>query len=107
MLRITVQRHTRNTLLILEGRLAGAWVEELDKVLAAQSVVSRKVRVTINLSAVSGMDAAGKALLTESHARGVNLTGDGLAARAFVEEITGKNGIAEDNGNLRNLKLLP
>jgi len=106
MLRITVQRETKQTLLILEGRLAGAWVEELNKVLQALTVDSKNDRVTINLSAISGMDDAGKTLLSKSHELGAKLTGNGIAARAFVEEIVGGNASRGRNRNVRDPRLL-
>ena len=105
MLRITVQKKTRQTHLILEGRLAGAWVEELNRVLHTLSAASKMDRVTINLSAVSGMDDAGRILLSECHARGVKLAGKGLAARAVVEEIAGENGGTANNPDVREYEL--
>ena len=87
MLRITLEHQATRTLVTLEGRLAGAWVEELRKVLTTLWSDPAVPRVAIKLSAVSGMDAAGRFLLIESHARGADLTGSGLSARAFIEEI--------------------
>jgi anti-anti-sigma factor len=97
MLRITVERQAAAIEMTLEGRLAGAWVEELRKVLATSMAGSDADSIAINLTAVSGMDCAGRDLLIESYARGVDLTGSGLSARAFIEEMaeagcTGKKG---------------
>lgn len=88
MLRITAAMQTSQILLILEGRLAGDWVEELRKVTAScRSQVDSCL--TINLTAVSGMDSAGRDLLIELYASGVDLEGCGLGAKACIEEIAG------------------
>jgi anti-anti-sigma regulatory factor len=89
MLRITVQPQVIRTLLILEGRLAGAWVQELRKVLTRIWSDPTRARIAISLTAVNGMDAAGRELLLEASASGADLIGSGLAARAFIEEIAG------------------
>jgi anti-anti-sigma regulatory factor len=89
MLRITVQPQASRTLLVLEGRLAGAWVEELRKVLTPTWSDPDAPPVTISLSAVSAVDTAGHLLLIEAHARGAELTGSGLTARALIEETKG------------------
>ena len=86
MLRITIQGQATQTL-ILEGRLAGDWVEELRKVLACCRSNSCTRPVVINLTAVCGMDAAGRDLLAEAHGWGACLQGSGLSAKAVCEEI--------------------
>jgi anti-anti-sigma regulatory factor len=89
MLRITLKSQANRTLLVLEGRLAGAWVGELRKVLTTTWSDPDAPTVTINLSAVSAVDTAGHLLLIEAHARGAELTGSGLTARALIEEAKG------------------
>ncbi len=89
MLRITVKSQSSRTLLVLEGRLAGAWVEELRKVLITTWSDPDAPPMTISLSAVSSVDTAGHLLLIEAHARGAELTGSGLTARALIEEVHG------------------
>ena len=105
MLRITVDRQATQTL-ILEGRLAGDWVEELRKVLAGCRGSSCNSPIVINLTAVCGMDSAGRDLLTKAHADGARLQGSGLSARAFCEEIAGAQTSACANGNVQDPKLL-
>jgi len=107
MLRITVQRQLTRILLILEGRLAGAWVEELRKVLTTVTSDPDTLRIAISLTAVSGMDAAGRALLTESYASGADLTGSGLSARAFIEEIADAKSSDGNPQNEPDLDTLP
>jgi hypothetical protein len=88
MLRITVEQQIALVLLVLEGRLVGAWVEELQKVISGLGVEASGKRVVIALTAVSGVDAQGRELLYRLHAHGVSLVGSGLNANALIEEIT-------------------
>jgi hypothetical protein len=88
MLRITVEQQIALVLLVLEGRLVGAWVEELQKVISGLGVEASGKRVVIALTAVSGVDAEGRELLYRLYAQGVSLEGSGLNANALIEEIT-------------------
>jgi anti-anti-sigma regulatory factor len=88
MLRITVEQQVASVLLVLEGRLGGAWVEELQKVLSSLGAEASGNGVEIALSSVSGVDAAGRELLVRLHAQGVSLVGTGLGANALIEEVT-------------------
>jgi anti-anti-sigma regulatory factor len=88
MLRITVEQEVAPVLLVLEGRLGGAWVEELQKVLSTLGAEASGKGVAIALSEVSGVDAAGRELLVRLHAQGVSLVGTGLSANALIEEVT-------------------
>jgi hypothetical protein len=85
MLKITVQEHTSETVLELEGKLAGPWVEEL-KGCWRNSGGGRPVRIL--LCAVTFVDAEGKALLTEMYRDGAELVADGCMTKAIVDEIT-------------------
>jgi hypothetical protein len=88
MLRITVEQQIALVLLVLEGRLVGAWVEELQKVISGLGVEASGKRVVIALTAVSGVDAEGRELLYRLYTQGVSLEGSGLNANALIEEIT-------------------
>ena len=64
MLRITQQPEgPRETRLVLEGRLAGAWVGELRRV--AAECASERRRIALDLSRLTFADADGVALLRE------------------------------------------
>lgn len=86
--------------LVLEGRLAGPWVEELrvycQCVCDAQEPCRR-----IDLTGVTFIDADGKLLLTQLWQQGVELRAAGCLTRCLVEEIT-KAGRAKSVGRHGN-----
>lgn len=86
MLRITVQDQP-DLRIILEGRLASDWVDELRDV--CNDVLSRPLSkdVSVELADVSFVDAAGKELLAELSCHGVHLISDDSAMNALVEDI--------------------
>jgi ABC-type transporter Mla MlaB component len=89
MLKITGQRDaaSESTSLILEGRLAGPWVEELNSYWR-QMAVNQQCRTVINLTGVTFVDAAGRALLTRMWQQGAQFHAIGCLTRCIVEEIT-------------------
>ncbi|MDZ4856336.1 MAG: hypothetical protein SGJ26_16030 [Nitrospirota bacterium] len=90
MLKITGQKDAvqASMSIILEGRLAGPWVEELN---AYWSQISRNQQsgAVIDLTGVTFIDASGKALLTKLWQQGAELRAVGCMTRCVVEEITG------------------
>jgi len=86
MLRITV-RDQPDHRIILEGKLASVWVDELRNV--CQDVLScpHSEDVCIELADVSFVDAAGKELLAELSRHGVHFVADDAAMDALVEDI--------------------
>lgn len=74
--------------LILEGRLAGPWVVELQAYVAGALVNQRHCR-RIDLAGVTFIDAEGKALLARLWREGAELRASGCLTRCVVEEITG------------------
>lgn len=97
MLKITEQRGIgKDPLsLILEGRLAGPWVEELNGYWCTLTESQQKNAV-IDLSGVIFIDATGKALLDRLWKQGARLRATGCLTRCIVEEITGERGGAEE-----------
>lgn len=91
MLKITEQWETEadSLTLVLEGRLAGPWVEELQIAWQALSANehNRVVRVVINLADVTYIDAKGKTLLARLWREGAELRAAGCLTRCVVEEI--------------------
>ena len=65
MLKITVQRDETKSTLLLEGKLAGAWVAEVETSWAAERTKAKEVLVDLN--EVTFVDTEGKALLTKLH----------------------------------------
>ena len=90
MLKITRQRRAEvdSLALVLEGRLAGPWVEELRASWGALSVNERN-RVVIDLADVTYIDAHGKVLLADLWRNGAELRAAGCLTRCVVEEIRG------------------
>ena len=86
MLRITIHDEAAATRLQVEGKLAGPWAEELKT--CWQSVVAPGRALLVDLSALTLIDGAGKALLAEMHRQGVKFAAAGLMTQAIIEEIT-------------------
>ena len=89
MLRITVHEAPDHVGLKLEGRLAGAWVAELEDSWRAAAPVLGGRPVRVDLTAVEGVDAAGKYLLALMHEAGARFIAPGCVMSHLVKEITG------------------
>ncbi len=88
MLKITGQRDTtqQGVSLVIEGRLTGPWVEELETY--CRIVAENQQRCTkIDLTGVTFIDADGKALLARLWQDGVELRASGCLTRCIVEQI--------------------
>jgi ABC-type transporter Mla MlaB component len=96
MLRVTIKKENTPETWELEGKLAGEWVPELDR-LWRQRTPQSGTTIEILLKAVSYIDPAGKQLLAEMRQQGAEIRGCGCMVRAFVEEIMGKKRTAEVN----------
>ena len=86
MLKITVQPEGQSTTLLLEGRLAGPWVEELDRCWR-QISTDPEARVVVDLHNVTFVDADGKGVLRQMRKHGAELRASGCLMRCIVEEI--------------------
>ncbi|MGR9108122.1 MAG: hypothetical protein ACU843_14445 [Gammaproteobacteria bacterium] len=74
MLRISISQSAAGTVeLVLEGRLAGPWVDELQAAVLATGM--NPARIHLNLSCLQYADAAGIALLQRLATRGHHLEG--------------------------------
>ena len=104
MLKITEQRGPEqdSVSLVLEGRLTGPWVEELNAV-CRQMPVRRQRCAVIDLSGVTFIDAGGKALLARLWKQGAKLQASGCLTRCVVEEITGLSRLDPPKGNRETL----
>lgn len=81
MLRITVERASTGSSLKLEGKLSGPWVKELEE------CWRRERPASIDLTAVTFIDAEAKKLLAALNREGAALRAAGLN-RAVIEAIT-------------------
>jgi anti-anti-sigma regulatory factor len=87
VLRITTRTNSGTVRLIIEGKLAGACIGELEKCWRATASTESPECILVDLSSVTFIDASGKQLLTHMHEQGIRLVASGLLAKSFVEEI--------------------
>jgi anti-anti-sigma regulatory factor len=87
MLKITTLIHAESTTFKLEGRLAGPWVQELER--CWDSVVGTMTThpLIVDLSAVTYVDSDGKDLLKKIHRQGTRLVASGCLTNCIVNEI--------------------
>ncbi len=90
MLKITERRDPQSDsmALMLEGRLAGPWVEELKTYCRAMAHKQHPCRM-VDLTGVTFIDAEGKALLACLWRQGAELKASGCLTRCVVDEIIG------------------
>lgn len=90
MLKITTHRDaaSESVSFMLEGRLAGPWVEELNSCWC-QMEANQQRRAVIDLTGVTFVDSEGKALLVRMWQQGAEFRAAGCLTRCIVEEITG------------------
>ena len=83
MLRITTYNEANATRFVLEGKLVGPWVKELERCWrAAISTGSRgsALPILVDLTEVSFIDDGGKQLVAQMRQSGAKLSGVGLIA---------------------------
>lgn len=87
MLKITTLLNAKSTVLRLEGRLAGPWVQELER--CWDSTVGTPIDhpLSLDLSAVTYVDSDGKDLLKKIHGQGAKLVASGCLTSCIVNEI--------------------
>jgi outer membrane protein len=89
MLKITVKRDEDRSTLMLEGKLAGPWVAELQNSWDAERATQKQI--SLDLNEVTFVDAEGKALLTKLHEEGAKLISRGCLMRSIVARICGES----------------
>jgi len=86
MLRISVTTRRDRTTITLEGRVIGAWVDELTA--CWRRVLGSEPRsIAVDLDSVTFIDDSGKRALRAIHADGAILTATGVMMRAIIDEI--------------------
>ena len=88
MLRITTKTEALKTTFELEGKLAGAWVGELER---CWREISSGQAVKVSLEAVTFIDDDGKKLLARLHESGAELNASGCMNKCIVQEIISQN----------------
>ena len=89
MLKITIHDANGPLRLELEGRLAGAWVYELEHCWHTAKASHPHRQLAVDLTSVTFLDQAGRYLLQLLHRDGVRLVGSGLLWQNILEHITG------------------
>jgi hypothetical protein len=85
VIRITCHTETALTRLVLEGKLAGPCVDELDK--CWQDAPDKWSSLLIDLTSVSFIDDRGKQLLKRMHDNGATLISSSIMSRCFIDEL--------------------
>lgn len=88
MLKITTHKEAQSTTLTLEGRLAGPWVEELERCWR-EVTGPRQSPVLVDLTGVTFIAPEGKAVLTRMWKQGAKFRAVGCLTRCIVDDITG------------------
>jgi hypothetical protein len=87
MLKITIHPEAGVARLRLEGRLAGPWVEELDRCWR-EVAGTQQSPVEVDLTGVTFIAPEGKALLTRMWQQGAKLHAVGCLTKCIVDEIS-------------------
>jgi hypothetical protein len=87
MLRLRTISTAAETVLVLEGRLAGPWIVELARCWSRLREENHAAPIRVDLDGVTFVSAAGKALLARLHDEGAQLTARGCMTSATIEEI--------------------
>jgi hypothetical protein len=84
MLKISVEESDNSVRLILEGRLVGPWVGELQRVCQERSTHDSG-HLVVDLCGVTSMDTQGQEFLRELYQRGASLTCSDVLNQYLVE----------------------
>jgi anti-anti-sigma regulatory factor len=85
VIRISCHNESATMRLVLEGKLAGACVDELDK--CWQQTLSNGAPLLVDLTSVSYVDERGKQLLKRMHEHGAKLFSHRLLSKCLIAEI--------------------
>ena len=87
MLRIYIHDDVPVTSFVLEGKLIGPWVKELEKYWESVVATNTSRTMLVDLADVSFIDAEGRTLLARMRQKGVRLLSAGVLINAIVAEI--------------------
>jgi Anti-anti-sigma regulatory factor (antagonist of anti-sigma factor) len=97
MLKITIHTEAKVTSFVIEGKLVGPWVEELEKCWKSALAADPSRTMLVNLAAVTFIDSAGRALLSRMRRQGARLLSTGVLINAIVAEIEAEEGPKQQN----------
>jgi ABC-type transporter Mla MlaB component len=87
MLRITVKNGKQPTILKLEGKLAGPWVDELLRTWSELKVKRPGLTASLDLSDVSYVDADGRMMLSWMFRKGVKVQNANLMTKYIMDQV--------------------
>jgi len=98
MLRIYIHDEVPVTSIVVEGKLVGPWVEELEKCWETVMAAHSRKSMLVDLMHVTFIDSEGRALLTRMRRKGAKLLSSGVLINSIVAEIEaqGSNGASTD-----------
>jgi anti-anti-sigma regulatory factor len=86
MLKITTHVADDATRITLEGRLAGPWLNELERCWRESVHSAGGRRLIVDLTGVTFVEPEGKTLLTRMYQAGADLLATGCCMRSIVED---------------------
>lgn len=87
MMKATIERDAAQTLVLVEGRIAGPWVKELEQVWNGIRANEGSRTITIELKDVTFINDAGKELLRRMAIEGASIRGFGCSTSAVINSI--------------------
>jgi|SRR5262249_9419728 len=87
MLRITINNVAQTPSLVVEGKLVGPWVKELEKLWESVLATEPSWAMVVDLAVMTCVDCEGRELLTRTRRQGAMLVSSGVLMSAIVEEI--------------------
>lgn len=102
MLRISIHYQVPVTSFVLEGKLIGPWVRELEKYWDDALVRNGSRTMLVDLANVSFIDAEGRALLARMRQEGARLLSAGVLINQIVAEIDAEQRGHTCAGDIKN-----
>ena len=99
MLRIYIHDEVPVTSFVLEGKLVGPWVRELEKGWESALAANPSRMMLVDLADVSFIDSEGRALLARMRQKGARLLSTGVLINAIVDEIDAQQRKQSAEGN--------
>jgi anti-anti-sigma regulatory factor len=87
MMKIQVEELDDQSILLVEGRLAGAFVPELESCWQSTRARRPNRKISVDLKSVTCIDRAGRSLLQFMHRNGVVFLRAGLAIQDILEQV--------------------
>src|SRR6516162_1300880 len=85
MLRVTIEKKQEQAALKLEGRLAGPWVDELERAWSSISNDHPGNHIGVDIRGLMFIDDGGRKLLKRMYAEGATFTAKGLVKETVGE----------------------